>query len=139
MKKYQYLIFSLLIFGLGFWMGSLYTQSKNTEKPIISISEYSHKGSVSEQYELNAQEVPEKVLVVLEYIRENDKAPKGYVGGRTFYNREGLLPKNVSYREWDVNPKKKGKNRGAERLVTSKDAAYYTNDHYESFILIKEK
>ncbi len=85
------------------------------------------------------EEVPQKVIVVLEHIRKHGKAPKGYVGGRKFFNREKRLPLNIEYREWDVNPKVKGKNRGAERLVTSNDNAYYTRDHYETFILIEEE
>lgn len=84
---------------------------------------------------------PKKVYKVLEYIDTHDKAPEGYVGGRRFGNYEKLLPqksrisqKKINYREWDVNKKVKGKNRGAERLVTGDDkSAYYTEDHYKSF------
>ena len=89
--------------------------------------------------------IPQKVYKVLDYVQENGEAIDGYVGGRTFGNREKLLPQKnsqgqkVKYREWDVNPKVKGKNRGAQRLVTSNDGrAYYTNDHYKSFIEIKQ-
>ncbi len=87
--------------------------------------------------------VPMKALKVLRYIRENDKALDGYVGGRRFGNFENLLPKKdgsgrkINYQEWDVNPKVNGKNRGAERLITGSDGkAYYTNDHYQSFLLV---
>jgi ribonuclease T1 len=80
----------------------------------------------------------------LDYIELNQKAPEGFVGGRTFKNREGLLPKKDEngklffYQEWDVHLKERGKNRGAERLVTSNlGNAYYTKDHYQSFIKIK--
>lgn len=85
--------------------------------------------------------IPDYVLTVLNYVLQNDKAPSGYVGGRIFQNREKNLneyDKNgikINYREWDVHPKIKGKNRGAERLVTGSDkSAYYTSDHYQSFI-----
>jgi ribonuclease T1 len=88
--------------------------------------------------------VPEKVLKVLKYVDEHDKAPQGYLGGRTFQNRERRLPardkqgKPIRYREWDVNPKVRGKNRGPERLVTGSDgSAYYTPDHYRTFIKIR--
>jgi ribonuclease T1 len=84
--------------------------------------------------------VPEHVLEVLEYVRQHDEAPDGYVGGREFQNREKRLPKStvdgskIKYREWDVNPKVKGKNRGAERLVTGSDGrSWYTDDHYKTF------
>lgn len=89
--------------------------------------------------------IPAKVYKVFEYIDTHGKAPEGYVGGRHFGNYEKLLPENnkitqkkISYREWDVNPKKQGKSRGAERLVTGNDkSAYYTKDHYQSFTQIR--
>jgi len=89
-------------------------------------------------------QIPDKVLNVLAYVRKNDRAPEGYVGGRVFGNFENHLPRNdlsgdkIRYQEWDVNPKIRGKNRGAERLVTgSDDRAYYTADHYNTFTEIK--
>jgi ribonuclease T1 len=88
--------------------------------------------------------VPTKALKVLKYVRENGVAIEGYVGGRKFGNYEGLLPKKdgsgkrVNYQEWDVNPKTEGKNRGKQRLITGSDGkAYYTGDHYGSFVEIK--
>lgn len=90
--------------------------------------------------QLQNVEVPNHVLATLVYIRSEGQAPENFVGGRTFQNREKRLPKlkNDIYKEWDVYPKKPGKNRGAERLVTSSLKAYYTKDHYNSFISIKE-
>lgn len=89
-------------------------------------------------------EIPQKVLTVLAYVRENGRAPEGYQGGRKFGNFEKLLPLKddngsiMKYQEWDVNPKKKGKNRGAERLITSENKrAWYTRDHYDSFTEIE--
>ncbi|MFC9787615.1 ribonuclease domain-containing protein [Rhodococcus sp. NPDC127528] len=64
----------------------------------------------------------------------------GTRGGDTWQNREGTLPRTdpagvkVAYREWDVNPKKRGETRDAERIVTgSNGSAWYTADHYTSF------
>ncbi|MCS6318609.1 MAG: guanine-specific ribonuclease N1 and T1 [Nitrospira sp.] len=59
----------------------------------------------------------------------------GYVGGRTFQNRERVLPRG-RYREYDVHPKVPGKNRGAERIVIDQRTgkAYYTADHYRTFV-----
>jgi ribonuclease T1 len=60
--------------------------------------------------------------------------------GATFQNREGLLPQHPSgfYREYTV-PTPGEEDRGARRIVTGKDAAkYYTDDHYDSFRLIRE-
>ncbi|WP_373330929.1 ribonuclease domain-containing protein [Salmonirosea aquatica] len=90
--------------------------------------------------------IPSKVREVLNYVREHDRAPAGYVGGRPFGNYENLLPKTtaqgkpIKYREWDVDPKKADQNRGAERLVTGSDGrAWYTRDHYNSFVEVKAK
>ncbi|MBK6860512.1 MAG: ribonuclease [Saprospiraceae bacterium] len=87
--------------------------------------------------------IPSYVIETLNYILKYDKAPKGYVGGRIYFNRNKVLPqkdasqRNIQYREWDVHPKQPGKNRGAERLVTGSDlSAYFTKDHYNNFIKI---
>lgn len=87
-----------------------------------------------------SDDIPQKVWDTYRFIKKNNRAQNGYVGGRKFGNYERLLPiknesgQKIAYREWDVNPKKKGKNRGAQRLVTSNDGhAYYTSDHYKSF------
>ena len=53
------------------------------------------------------------------------------IGGDSFGNKEGLLPKG-SYHEADVDYS--GKNRGTKRLVYQSDCViYYTADHYETF------
>ena len=79
---------------------------------------------------------PLKAMQIFEAIqkRHGDPLP-GYVGGRTFHNREGRLPSG-RYREYDVNPKSPGRNRGPERVVIEQRTgkAYYTGDHYVTFI-----
>ncbi len=52
------------------------------------------------------------------------------IGGDYFGNYEGVLPPG-EYRECDVNYS--GGKRGAERIVYSDTAIYYTDDHYETF------
>ena len=57
------------------------------------------------------------------------------IGGDTFGNREGLLPKEKgrTYTECDIDTDGE-MSRGAKRLVFSSDGLYfYTEDHYESF------
>jgi len=81
-------------------------------------------------------EVPQKARDVLAQIeKRHGEPPPGYVGGRTFQNRERQLPRGA-YREYDVNPKVHGRDRGAERIVIERRSgrAYYTPDHYETFI-----
>ncbi|KAA0022702.1 ribonuclease domain-containing protein [Antrihabitans cavernicola] len=70
---------------------------------------------------------------------ESANAP-GTNGGTTWQNREHNLPakdsagKAVKYQEWDVNPKKRGQSRDAQRIITGSDgSAWYTGDHYKTF------
>ncbi len=81
-------------------------------------------------------QAPAKAHDVLKAIQDrHGEPPPGYVGGRTFQNRERRLPRG-DYREYDVNPKRAGRNRGAERIVIERRTgkAYYTDDHYRTFI-----
>ena len=64
----------------------------------------------------------------------DEVAPGMSIGGDTFGNREGLLPKadGRKYYECDVNYE--GGYRGEERIVYSSDGLiFYTDDHYKSF------
>ncbi|GMV49815.1 MAG: hypothetical protein AMXMBFR67_13580 [Nitrospira sp.] len=81
------------------------------------------------------QTIPASARATLKAIEERyGEPPPGYVGGRSFQNRERKLPRG-RYREYDVHPKVPGKNRGAERIVIEQRTgkAYYTHDHYNSF------
>jgi len=65
-------------------------------------------------------------------------APGMCIGGTYFGNYEGLLPEapGREYRECDIDTLG-AKSRGAKRIVYSNDGLiYYTDDHYESFILL---
>lgn len=101
------------------------------------------QNNTNQNLSTETETVPAKAIAVLKYIRQHQEAMPGYVGGRKFGNYEGILPKQdengqrINYQEWDVNPKQEGRNRGTERLVTSSTKAYYTNNHYRSFVMIK--
>ncbi|MCH5641601.1 ribonuclease domain-containing protein [Gordonia sp. ABSL49_1] len=94
--------------------------------------------------------VPARVRQTLALIDSGDwpeaaNAP-GTHGGDVFRNNEGKLPRTnpggtrITYREWDVNPKKRGQSRDAERIITGSDgSAYYTADHYVSFVVIRNR
>lgn len=60
------------------------------------------------------------------------------IGGDKFGNREGILPKAGGRQYYECDIDTDGKNsRGAKRIVFSNDGLiYYTEDHYESFILL---
>lgn len=62
----------------------------------------------------------------------------GYsIGGDTFGNREGLLPKAKDRQWYECDVNYEGDYRGSERIVFSNDGLiYYTDDHYESFELM---
>lgn len=60
------------------------------------------------------------------------------IGGDSFGNREGLLPKTKGrrYTECDIDTVGKD-SRGAKRIVFSNDGlVYYTGDHYNTFELL---
>jgi ribonuclease T1 len=76
---------------------------------------------------------------MLAAIEERGGEPlPGYVGGREFHNRERRLPPG-RYREYDVHPRVPGRDRGPERLVVDRATgrAYYTGDHYRTFVPLK--
>jgi ribonuclease T1 len=77
--------------------------------------------------------VPQKALDVLKTVRTTGQPPDGYVGGRTFENRESRLPADGDYREFDVYPH--NGQRNAERLIVEwkTKKAWYTGDHYQTF------
>ena len=118
-------------------------QHKNTaQAPVENNRKTENQNTPSSP--LQSKEIPVYVYEVYDYIKQNGKAPSGYVGGRTFFNREKKLPltdrarQKIRYQEWDVHPRKQGINRGPERLVTGSDqSAYYTSDHYKNFITLK--
>ena len=64
--------------------------------------------------------------------------PGKCIGGDSYQNREGALPKKDgrSYRECDIGTLGKS-SRGGKRILYSNDGLiYYTGDHYESFTLL---
>ena len=87
-----------------------------------------------------AKDPLQKAKDLLEAIQQHEgKALPGYIGGRMFQNRERRLPRS-HYREYDVNPKIRGRSRDTERIVIEQDTgrAYYTRDHYRTFIPLNE-
>jgi ribonuclease T1 len=81
------------------------------------------------------QAAPQKAYDLLARLQARYGEPlPGYVGGRGFQNRERRLPPG-HYREYDVNPRMRGRSRDAERIVIEQDTgrAYYTGNHYRTF------
>ena len=90
---------------------------------------------------IKSQRIPyKKSKTCCEAIQRHEGKPlPGYIGGGAFQNRERRLPPG-RYREYDVNPKIRGRSRGAERIVIEQDSgrAYYTGDHYRTFMPLNE-
>ena len=146
----SFLFFSLLLCLYGCQAATdsqqktISNSKPETEQTVSGFSEKKKSKKDKFSGQKANQEIPEKVYTVLEYVRKYDRAPEGFSGGRKFGNYEKRLPlkdskaKPMKYLEWDVNPKIKGKNRGAERLITSETKqAWYTKDHYNTFVEVK--
>lgn len=64
----------------------------------------------------------------------DEVAPGKSIGGDSFSNREGLLPKEKGRSYWECDVNYTGGYRGSERLIYSSDGLiFYTDDHYKSF------
>ena len=129
----------LLLFSTFFLLISCTNSPQNGNANNTRARENTNsKNQQNTDYQRNTS-IPKKVYDVLKYVRANGEAMQGYVGGRTFQNREKRLSitdekgRKIRYQEWDVNPKERGVNRGTERIITSDTKAYYTNDHYKTF------
>lgn len=136
-------ILACILIGLWLWIFLFQSDSKNTiwEKKTAVIT--GEKISSWVVLQKTTSTAPQYVLTTLYFVRKNRKAPEWYQGWRNFWNYEKLLPvkdttsKIIRYQERDVHPIKSWKNRWPERLITSPRDAYYTADHYQSFIKIE--
>ncbi len=89
--------------------------------------------------EIAAAELPSQARETLTLIRAGGPFPYAR-DGTVFFNRESLLPKAPRgyYREYTV-PTPGARDRGARRIVIGRRGeAYYTQDHYRSFMRIRQ-
>jgi guanyl-specific ribonuclease Sa len=142
----RYLLYLVLVVGgLFWWAGGCQQPAAQRDAPApVAPKNQSEAAPKQAPAARNTAGVPAYVVEVLDYVKQNHRAPAGFVGGRTFENRENRLPATdeagnaIRYQEWDVNQKVQGQNRGAERLITGSDkSARYTKDHYRTFIRIE--
>ena len=124
--------------------GSISKNIAAEKQSTVSSEDTSKSLSSKDTSSKKASNVPKRAWQVLKTIRETGKQPDDVYSGGRFQNRERLLPRtdaagdSITYMEYDVNPYKKGVNRGAERIVVGSDGrAYYTSDHYSSFTLME--
>ena len=159
LQKIKKSSFLLLIVGLVLTnvLGFMSACTNNAQSPNAAEASRNEQNRPSETTEGNRKSdnntppnastdsrIPAKVYRVLAYIQQNNAPMNGYIGGRNFGNFERRLPqkgsdgRKLKFQEWDVNPKKNGKNRGVERLITASNGqAWFTNDHYATFTEIK--
>ncbi|MBE6504806.1 MAG: ribonuclease [Methanobrevibacter sp.] len=143
-------IFIFAIFLIAIFAGLSVISSAHIDKVSINKTDISENGQYCTVNEVAA------------YIKEYHKLPSNYItksqakdlgwsggplkkyapgksiGGDTFTNRQGVLPKSSDkYIECDINAN--GTNRGAERIVfnTGDFRVYYTGDHYNTFVELK--
>lgn len=146
-RNYGLLILGIIIgIIIGLIIGKQVFTEHSQSSNLLSVSAQNQQHSDGNDQVPNQENpaIPPKVYVVLAYIQDHHHAMNGYEGGRVFQNREEVLPQtdssgnSITYQEWDVNPKIRGQNRGAERLVTGSDGrAWYTSNHYRTFTQVK--
>jgi ribonuclease T1 len=117
-------------------------KTETTSVQVKSGQNYSTKDEVAE-YIHEFKELPPNFITKKEAGKlgwDNSKGnlwkvtSKMSIGGDSFGNMEGLLPKasGRKYYECDINYN--GGYRGAERIVYSNDGViFYTKDHYKTF------
>lgn len=120
------------------------TEATETEPLLDEGGHYNSKEDVALYIHLYGK-LPENYVTKSEckalgasYSRVGDVVEDGAIGGDSFGNREGLLPKKNgrTWTECDIDTWGKG-SRGAKRIVFSNDGLiYYTDDHYASFELL---
>ena len=115
------------------------SNATNTTSPIPNQPD---NGNIDISHLLLSQ-APRHVRKMVGYLKNISHfgPPKGYKGGKIFRNREGKLPRDKKYREYDVHPFTQNQSRGAERLVIDeqKTVFYYTKDHYDTFVKVIPK
>ena len=91
------------------------------------------------QGDVAVQKLPDEARQTIALIRANGPFPYAQ-DGRSFGNREKHLPAKPHgyYREYTVKTPG-ARDRGARRIVAGKGGElYYTEDHYRSFMRIRE-
>ena len=130
--------------GSGFCaFGTVYTMGMTAYGVYYNYCMLNGMTPVTEIGEKTQPAIPQEAYDTYNYVIDHNGAPpQGYKGGKTFLNdgRSGgeVLPTNSApFREYDIFPYDPIIGRGAERIVIGVDSrAWYTGDHYSSFILM---
>ncbi|MGB8337245.1 MAG: ribonuclease [Burkholderiales bacterium] len=128
---FRYIVFAMLAVGIasaGMQKATAYEAPAGLRK---SLGQNSDTMAISQ--------LPPEAQQVLRLIKQGGPFPYSR-DGVIFGNREKRLPKQARgyYKEYTVKTPG-ARNRGARRIIAgAKGEFYYTEDHYESFRLIKE-
>jgi guanyl-specific ribonuclease Sa len=81
----------------------------------------------------------EAAVFVYEFaLTHNWSPPKGYAGGKKFVDKNGTLPPDGDYKEYDIYPKPPPNSGGrdAKRIVidVGTQIMFYTADHFATFV-----
>lgn len=123
----------LILLALGGWLVGQFTGGEEGQGGRGSLP-----GAESGLEVVALTDLPSEVEQTWKLIERGGPFPYPDKDGTTFGNREQLLPSKPSgyYREYTVETPGSA-DRGARRLVTgSQEELYYTNDHYESFVVV---
>ena len=141
------LVFIIAIFVIGIFAGLSFLSSADIDSITINHTDISEDGQyctvnevaayIKEYHKLPSNYITKKEAQELGWSGGPLKkyAPGKSIGGDTFTNRQGVLPKSSDkYIECDIDAN--GTSRGAERIVynTGNFKVYYTSDHYNTFV-----
>lgn len=147
MKKLWKIVFPLLLLLSLVWV--LNIDGSNSKQDILAKDGwYSSKEEVA-LYLQTYGELPDNYLTKEEVKELGWDSQKGNlwevadgrsIGGDTFSNREGLLPKDTNRQYYECDIDYEGGFRNGKRIVYSNDGLiYYTEDHYASFEVIDDE
>ncbi|MBQ6335372.1 MAG: ribonuclease [Erysipelotrichaceae bacterium] len=152
MKKLIRSLILLLLLGIGLYLGSqfLFSTQNVIEEPVVEEKidvdgAYTSKEDVA-LYIATYGKLPSNFVTKAEAKKMGWEASKGNlqkvckgcsIGGDSFSNREGILPKKKGRKYYECDIDYQGGTRNAKRIVFSNDGLiYYTEDHYNSYELL---
>ncbi|OLT47059.1 ribonuclease N [Saccharomonospora sp. CUA-673] len=132
-RRISVALVGLVLLALGGWLVGQFTSDGGEPGGDGSVP-----GADSGLEVVALADLPPEAEETWELIQKGGPFPYPHRDDTVFGNREQLLPQEPSgyYREYTVETPGSD-DRGARRLVAgSEQELYYTNDHYESFVVV---
>lgn len=134
----RYIIIGLLLIGFaGFFHAVNFIGEDHWAQAYRQDKDFQNK--IKRIPNITVAELPPEGRATLKLIKCGGPFPY-HKDGTTFQNRERLLPVRPKgyYKEYTVKTPGR-RDRGARRIIAgTRGELYYTNDHYRSFMLIRE-